>query len=495
MSKGYLFLIGGGTNSALIYKRMFELAGGKENSRIAIIPSGSSHPGPNFHDYEDYFVNELGLKRENVWTVPFAIDDNIKTPLVNEGEWKGIAYHKELAEKIIDYNIVFFVGGDQRLFIDALKKNNIKSPLLLAIEGIYQNGGIIAGTGTGTNILCKSSVAGGKSEEALLNRVVFKEENDDDSNLLIIKGLGLIENIIFDTHSETRGRLGRLSDAAVLTNNKFGIGISEKTAVIIHPEITTEVIGYGSVLIVDLNKARFLSTPGKQLHIRDINVTLLTHGDKYNLTTKQFFPFAGKESIINIPYFDANDYHISLNVFKEYETSQILINYMLDNEAKDVIALMDYDRIYSHGDVSSFIRFVETEETQAWFRKLELEGMPDGQNSYFGTNVLLDVIPVKYIKDGHKPKHFNVVAFGVESNLLVIVYDNNVSLPVIGAKVLISDMNDKLIFKKSTDRYGRSFIRKIFKAGEEYTVRISFDGEEKTTSFTFEPDMTGICLS
>ena len=168
---------------------------------------------------------------------------------------------------------------------------------------------------------------------------------------------------------------------------------------------------------------------------------------------------------------------------------------MLDNEAKDVIALMDYDRAYSHGDVSSFIRFVETDETQSWFRKLELEGAPDELNSYSGTNVLLDVIPLKYIKDNHKPRQFNAVMFGVESNLLVVVYDNTVSLPVIGAKVLISDVNDRLIFKKSTDRYGRSYIRKIFKAGEEYTIRISFDGEEKTTSFTFEPDMTGICLS
>ena len=494
MSKGYLFLIGGGADSTLIYKRMFELAGGKENSRVAIISSGSLNKETS-NNYEDYFVKELGLKKENIWTVPLAVTDDIDTLLINEAEWKDSAEHKKLAEKIIDYNIIFFTSGNHRLYIDALKKNNIESPLLLAVEGIYQNGGIIAGIGSGTNIFCKSSIAGGRSEEILLNRVVINEENDDESNLIILNGLGLIDNIIFDTHAETRGRLGRLSDAAVLTNNKFGIGISEKTAVILHPDLTTEVIGYGSILLVDLNKARLLSTPGKQLHIRDINVTLLTHGDKYNLNSKQFFPFDGKESIVNIPYFDANDYHISLNVFKEYETSQILINYMLDNEAKDVIALMDYDRVYFHGDVSSFIRFVETDETQSWFRKLELEGASDGLNSYSGTNVMLDVIPLKYIKDSHKPKHFNAVIFGVESNLLVVVYDNLVSLPVIGAKVLISDINDRMIFKKSSDRYGRSYIRKIFKAGEEYTIRISYDGEEKTTSFTFEPDMEGLCLS
>jgi len=46
-----------------------------------------------------------------------------------------------------------------------------------------------------------------------------------------------------------------------------------------------------------------------------------------------------------------NDYYISLNVFKEYENLADSYYYMLDNEAKDVIALMDYDRVYNHGDI------------------------------------------------------------------------------------------------------------------------------------------------
>jgi cyanophycinase len=179
---------------------MFELAGGKENSRMAIIPSASSHVGGTISDYEEYFVKELGLKKENVWSVPLAENDDPATLNVNEGEWKDNAYHKEMAEKIIDYNIIFFVGGDQRRYIDVLKRNNIDSPLLLAIEGVYNNGGIIAGTSAGTNILCKTSIAGGRSEEALLNRVVFKSEDDDGTELLILNGLGLIDNIIFDTH-------------------------------------------------------------------------------------------------------------------------------------------------------------------------------------------------------------------------------------------------------------------------------------------------------
>jgi cyanophycinase len=493
MSKGYLFLIGGGTDSALIFNKMFELAGGKDNVRMAIIPSASSHVGSTMHDYEEYFTKDLGIPQEKLWSVPLAISDDPETA-IDEGQWKDNAYHTEIAAKIIDYNIVFFVGGDQRRYIDALKRNNIESPLLKAIEGIYKNGGIIAGTSAGTNILCKNSVAGGTSEEALLNRVVTKDEDDDGTKLLIVQGLGLAEDIIFDTHFETRGRLGRLSDAVVLTGSKYGIGISEKTAVILSADNTIEVVGYGSILFVDLTNARILNDPKKQLHVRDIKVTLLTHGDKYSISTKQFSPTAGKESIINIPYFDAADYHVSLNVFKEYETSQILINYMLDNEAKDVIAMMDYDREYSHGDMSSFIRFVETDETLAWFGKLELEGTSDAINCYSGTNVLLDVIPVKYMKENAKPKDFNAVIFGIKNDLQIMVYDNLASLPVLDAKIFIYDSRGRLVFKKGSDRYGRSFIRRIFTTGEEYSIKIKYDGEEKNNRFTFQTDMEGICL-
>jgi cyanophycinase len=493
MSKGYLFLIGGGTDSSFIFKRMFELSGGKENSRIAVIPSASSNVGSTIRSYEDYFINELGLRKENIWSVPLAIADDQNTPLTDESKWKDNAYHKEIAEKIIDYNIIFFVGGDQRNYIDALKKNNIASPLLLAIEGVYQNGGIIAGTSAGTNILCKNSIAGGRSEEALLNRVVYRDEDDDGTKLLLLQGLGLIDNIIFDTHLETRGRLGRLSDAVVLTDSKYGIGISEKTAVILHPDSTIEVVGYGNILLVDLNKSRLLSKPRKQLHVRDITVTLLSHGDKYNLNSNQFTPENSKTSIINTPYFDANDYYISLNVFKEYETSQILINYMLDNEAKDVIGLMDYDRVYNHGDVSSFIRFTETDNTCAFFGKISLTE-DETLNLYSGTNVLLDIIPLKYLRDGQKQKNFNVVLFGIENELQLVVYDNLASLPVVDAKIFIYDSSNKLIFKKGSDRYGRSHIRNIFKAGQEYTIKITYDSEEKLLSFTFKPDMEGVCL-
>lgn len=492
MSKGYLVLIGGGEDSAVIYDRLFEIAGGKENSRVAIIPSASPHVSNTMHDYEKYFINELGLDAKNVWSVPLAVSDDLLTKDVNEESWKNNAWENEIATKIKKYNIVFFVGGDQRKYIDALRKNNIESPLLRAIEEMYIDGTIICGTSAGTNILCKNSIAGGRSEDGLMNRVAYRNEDDDGKKLLILNGLGLMDNMIFDTHFETRGRMGRLVDATVLTQNKYGIGISERTSVFLSPDNTLEVVGYGDVIFIELTNARIINKINEPLHVRDVNVNLFTHGDKYNIASGKFTPNNKKESILNTPYFDANDYHISLNVFKEHETSHIMINYMLDNEAKDVIAISDYDKLYSPGDVSSFVRYVETEKTESLFCKLDLGN--EQINSYSGTNVLLDIIPLKYIGEGPRTKNFSAVIFGVKENLQVVVFDNLATLPVVDAKVFVYGAEGNLIFKKGSDRYGRSFIRKIFKTDEKYTVRISYDNEEKSTSFTFIPDMEGICL-
>jgi cyanophycinase len=492
MPKGYLVLMGGGEDCNIIFNRMLDLAGGKENSRIAIIPSASPDIKTTLRDYEKYFVQELGVERKNIWSVPLAVRGDTETITMEEESWKNNAWESEIAQKLREFNIVFFVGGDQRNYIDSLRKNNIESPLFRAIEEMYIDGAIIGGTSAGTNILCKKSIAGSCSEDGLMNRIAYRNEDDDGQKLLILNGLGLVDDIILDSHYETRGRMGRLIDAAVLTQNNYGIGISERTAVILTPDNSIEVVGYGDVIFADLKNARIINKINDPLHVRDICINLFTHGDTYNIASDKFTPNEKKTSIINTPYFDANDYYISLNVFKEHETSHIMINYMLDNEAKDVIAISDYDKQYRPGDVSSFVRYVETEKTESWFCKLNLED--EQLNSYSGTNVLLDIIPLKFIGEGSRAKNFNAVIFGVKENLQVVVFDNIATSPVVDAKVFIYNAEGKLIFKKGSDRYGRSFIRKIFKTGENYTVRISYDSEEKSTSFTFVTDMEGVCL-
>jgi len=494
MSKGSLILIGGGEDSSLIYNKMIELAGGKDNTRIAIIPSASSHVRSTMSDYEDYFIKELGLTKENVWSVPLSVIDDESTPNVNEELWKDNAFNAEYAEKIKKFNVIFFVGGDQRRYIDALKNNNVSSPILNAIIEVYNNQGIIVGTSAGTNILCNTSIGGGRSEEALTNKIAYNDNEDDGQKLLLLKGLGLVDNVIFDTHFSQRGRLGRLIESAIITKNNYGIGISEKTAVVYYPNNTIEIVGYGHVFMIDMSGALQLNQPDQPIHILNIPVHLFSHGDKYDISNGTFEPNPLKESIINTPYFDAADYHISLNVFKEYETSNIIINYMLDNEAKDVIALMDYDKQYTQGDNSFFLRFVEKENTKAFFCKTSIDDTGDKANYYSGLNVYTDIIPLLYSKADNRAKGFQAVIFGIDDKFIAVVYDDKESLPICDAKVEIYNKNNKLVYKFGSDRFGKIEAINVLLSGEIYILKISYDISVLTKEFTFRKNMTGICL-
>jgi cyanophycinase len=480
MPKGSLVFIGGGDDCSLIFNKIFELAGGKENSKIAIIPSAGSVDGKTINSYLKFFTSEMEFDKEKIWDLPIQYDNETQ---------------KELAKKIENFNIVFFVGGDQRDFINSLKKTNVENPLLKAIENIYKNGGVIVGTSAGTNIMSTESIAGGTSEEALANHITFNPSEDDGHKLLVLKGLDLIKNVVLDTHFEVKGRLGRLIRSAVLTNTRFGIGISEKTAVIYKADNTIEIIGFGDVLMTDIGNARILSKESEILHIREATVHLFSHGDKYNLNTGEFFPHSEKKSISNIPYFDANDYHISLNVFKECETSTILINYMLDNEAKDVIALVDYERNDTTDERSLFIRFEEKPITNAFFAKLDIEENQNFGNYYSGINVNLDIIPFNSSDTRNRKKHINAVLFGLGEQLQIVAYDNVGTLPICDAKFYIYDNEENLIYKRGTDRFGRALVKKVLKPDEQYSIKITWDFETLTKKFTFHKDMEGFCLS
>ncbi|NVO01334.1 MAG: cyanophycinase [Bacteroidetes bacterium] len=483
MPKGSLVFIGGGDDSSLIFNKIFELAGGKSNSKIAIIPSAASSDGKSIDSYLKFFTSEMEFEKEKIWILP------IQNGTENKAQ-------EELAKKLEDYNIVFLVGGDQRDFINSLKKDNVETLLLKSIEKVYKDGGVIVGTSAGTNIMSTESIAGGTSEEALANHIAFNPSEDDGHKLLVMKGLDLIKDVVLDAHFEVKGRFGRLIRSAVLTNTRFGIGISERTAVIYKSDNTIEIIGFGDVLMTDIGNARILSKANDILHIREANVHLFTHGDKYNFTTGEFTPQENKKSISNIPYFDANDYHISLNVFKECETSTILVNYMLDNEAKDVIALVDYERNDTTEERSLFIRFEEKPSTNAFFAKLDIEGNQDFGNYYSGINVNLDIIPFNTNSDArNRRKHINAVLFGLGDQLQIVAYDNVGTLPICDAKFYIYDKDENLIYKRGTDRFGRALVKRVLKTDEEYSIKITWDFETLTKKFTFHNDMEGFCLS
>jgi cyanophycinase len=65
------------------------------------------------------------------------------------------------------------------------------------------------------------------------------------------RGLGLIDDLIIDTHFEKRGRFGRLAQVIASNPGSIGVGLGEDTGMLITGGNKMEAIGSGLVIIID----------------------------------------------------------------------------------------------------------------------------------------------------------------------------------------------------------------------------------------------------
>lgn len=460
MVQGKIIFIGGEENNPFVYRQLFPIS---ENTsvKLAVITAIQKDFESFKCNTEAFFSTEVGLPKENITIVQLSSNQENFDQLIDHGTWNDKDLHDEIVGKIKECNVVIFTGQNIPEYFDALKNNNIEHMVLAEAERIFKSNGVIIATGSNASALCSFSI---------------------------------FDTIAIDTNTDARGRFNRLCVLADQTKKHFAVGLSENTAAAFNSNRSIEVFGFGDILVTDLKKAKIINSDPTSLHVRNATAHLFSHGDIYNLESGVFIPFEKKESIKNTPYFDFNDYHVSLNVFKDYETSHILVNYVLDSEAKDVIAIMDYDLNPADGDSAMFLHYVEQEESEVWYCKHAMEQEQEELDFYSGTNILLNIIPVSYIQKLRRPDKFNSLFFGINNDLQVIVYDTTATMPVLDAKIYIFDSNGKLVYKKGTDRYGRALLKKIFTFNEQYLIKIVYENERKEKLFVYSENMPGICL-
>ena len=64
-------------------------------------------------------------------------------------------------------------------------------------------------------------------------------------------GLGVLPSVIVDQHFQQRNRYGRLLSVIAQNPSLLGLGVDEDTAGVVDPDGIMEVIGRGSVTIID----------------------------------------------------------------------------------------------------------------------------------------------------------------------------------------------------------------------------------------------------
>ncbi len=229
-------------------------------SRIEIVTTASSIPEEVGAEYVKAFTQ---LDVLNVGIL------NIKT--------REEANLPENVERLKNADVAMFTGGDQ-LRLTSIFGGTAFHHLLLEK---YQNENFIkAGTSAGAAASSNNMIYQGSSHEAL-----------HKGEVKITGGLGLINNVIVDTHFVQRGRIGRLLYACASNPINLGIGLGEDTGLLITNGNDMEAIGSGLVMLVDATHMKDTNITdvemGSPVSIENLIVHVMSFGDHYDLKNKK----------------------------------------------------------------------------------------------------------------------------------------------------------------------------------------------------------------
>ena len=252
-AKGTLLIIGGGNlNGSGIYEQFIELAGGKDK-KFVIVPTagGNKNADGSLHIYKEDEVlkpfRELGLTN--------AVMLHTHDPKVANTE--------EFAKTLRDANAVWFIGGRQWNIWDSYGDTLTQREF----EKVLERGGVIAGTSARATIQGQFLVRGAiKSAD-----IMIAPEPEHHS------GFAFLKRSAIDQHINTRNRWDDLIPLIKQFPNLLGIGLSEKTSIIVRGD-KFEVFGAWKVAIHDNTR---LYQPWKKPYF------VLSTGDVYNMKTRK----------------------------------------------------------------------------------------------------------------------------------------------------------------------------------------------------------------
>ncbi len=254
---GHLILIGGGEKPAVAMRKFVELAGGP-SAPIVAIPTASGDPEIVPY-YLELFQEEYGCTNVEVLDIKSRDD----------------AARSDWADIVANARGIFFSGGDQSRITRAL----LDTPVGAAIAVAFARGAVIGGTSAGT--ACQSALMITGNGDFTVIRA---------NSVELVPGFGFFRGVIVDQHSIARRRSNRLASVILEHPDLLGVGVDEDTAVWVRPDGTFEVMGAGSVLVLDASAATISRQPGEQgkdvLGVRDMRVHILLPGERFDLGSR-----------------------------------------------------------------------------------------------------------------------------------------------------------------------------------------------------------------
>lgn len=218
---GPIVLIGGAEDKLRgrqILRRFTRHAGG-DSANIVVIATASEISEQALQLYEALFL-ELG----------------VATVTGLRPQDRAEADRPENSEALAEATGVFLTGGNQLRLTSVVAGTRLHRGLHLA----HDRGAAIAGTSAGASALASHMMAFGQPGATPRH-----------GQVQMAAGLALVEGTVVDQHFEERTRLGRLLAAIAQSPSLIGLGLDEDTAAIVHADRSMDVIGRGSVTVVD----------------------------------------------------------------------------------------------------------------------------------------------------------------------------------------------------------------------------------------------------
>lgn len=235
-------------------------AGGID-AKIVVIPTASSIPVEVGENYLEAFTT-LGCKNVHILDIRSKKDSEKAASI----------------ELIKSANCIMFSGGDQSKITKRIGDTNIHKILLDRYKN--EEGFVIAGTSAGAMAMTNEMIAGGSPRDAFIKGAVT-----------MYHGLGLIPELMIDTHFIKRGRFGRVSEAVAAFPNLLGIGLAEDTGMIIKNGNDCTVIGSGMAIIFDgstlTHNNEKLLEKGTPMTMANMTVHVLSNSDMYDIKNRK----------------------------------------------------------------------------------------------------------------------------------------------------------------------------------------------------------------
>ena len=228
---------------------------------IELITTASNMPKETGVSYISAF-EKIGVK--NVKIIDIRTREQTRNP--------------EYLERLKNADVIFFTGGDQLRITSILGG----TPVLETIKSRYFNEKcIIAGTSAGASAMSETMIYEGEICEALCK-----------GKVQLTSGIGLVKNVVIDSHFIQRGRFSRLMDIVTTNPGTIGLGLGEDTGVVIRQGHLLESIGNGLTVIFDGQHIKYTNISdiqiGDVIAVENVCVHTLAKGHGYNLLTREF---------------------------------------------------------------------------------------------------------------------------------------------------------------------------------------------------------------